>query len=130
MQTKIARFFTLSLNVAMFILGLIMLSFLLREGYYLINLLFQPGAERHFAKIAEATIAFFLYFEFIALVKAFFEENAHISLNRFIYIGITALLRVIIVYHDDALQTLLLALAILTLVGALQLIPKASDHIN
>lgn len=46
--------------------------------------------------IAEATIAFFLYFEFVALVKAYFEENAHISLNRFIYIGITALLRVII----------------------------------
>ncbi|MFD1318177.1 phosphate-starvation-inducible protein PsiE [Loigolactobacillus zhaoyuanensis] len=130
MQQKIARFFTLSLNLAMLGLGIVMFLFMFREGYHLIELFLKPLTESHFAKIAEATIAFFLYFEFVALVKAYFEENAHISLNRFIYIGITALLRVIIVYHDDALQTLLLALAIFTLVGALQLIPRTNDYIK
>ncbi|MFC6170269.1 phosphate-starvation-inducible PsiE family protein [Loigolactobacillus jiayinensis] len=127
MQHKISRFFAFSLNLAMAALGAVMFFFLLREGYYLGHLFFQPETEHNFSLIAEATIAFFLYFEFIALVKAYFEENAHISLNRFIYIGITALLRAVIVQHDDALHTLLLALAILTLVGALQLIPQASD---
>jgi protein PsiE len=116
---KIENFFAWILKVAMFLLGIVMLGFLLREIWYLGQLLLEVETARRFAKITDTTIAFFLYFEFIFLVKEFFNDDEHIALEDFLYIGITALVRVVLVHHSDGLETFWLTMAILVLVVAL-----------
>lgn len=119
MAAKIENFFAWILKVAMFLLGIVMLGFLLREIWYLGQLLLEVETDRRFAKITDTTIAFFLYFEFIFLVKEFFNDDEHIALEDFLYIGITALVRVVLVHHSDGLETFWLTMAILVLVVAL-----------
>lgn len=119
MAAKIENFFAWILKVAMFLLGIVMLGFLLREIWYLGQLLLEVETARRFAKITDTTIAFFLYFEFIFLVKEFFNDDEHIALEDFLYIGITALVRVVLVHHSDGLETFWLTMAILVLVVAL-----------
>lgn len=70
-------------------------------------------------KLVESIIVYFLYFEFIALIIKYFKSNYHFPLRYFIYIGITALIRLIIVSHEEPMETLLYAGAILVLVIAL-----------
>lgn len=119
MAAKIESFFAWILKGAMFLLGVVMLGFLLREVWYLGQLLLEVETSQRFAKITDTTIAFFLYFEFIFLVKEFFSDDEHIALEDFLYIGITALVRVVLVHHDDGLETFWLTMAILILVVAL-----------
>ena len=45
----------------------------------------------------------------------------HFPLRYFIYIGVTAIIRLIILYHDDPMHTLLFSLSILVLLVALYL---------
>ncbi|ELV7537886.1 phosphate-starvation-inducible PsiE family protein, partial [Edwardsiella piscicida] len=66
-------------------------------------------------------INYFLYFEFIALIVKYFNSNGHFPLQYFIYISITATLRLIIVDHSHAFNTLLYSLAILIQVIAFKL---------
>ncbi len=55
----------------------------------------------------------------MSLVREYFIKDAHISMESFLYIGVTALIRAILVYHDQTMKTLLLALSIGILVVAL-----------
>ncbi|MNL71583.1 phosphate-starvation-inducible protein PsiE [compost metagenome] len=64
---------------------------------------------------------YFLYFEFIALIVKYFESGYHFPLRYFIYIGITAIIRLIIVDHKNPFDTLIYAGAILLLVVTLYL---------
>lgn len=61
-------------------------------------------------------LVFFLYFEFITMIVKYFKEDYHFPLRYFMYIGITAMLRLIIVEHDSAMDTLIFALVILILI--------------
>jgi protein PsiE len=61
-------------------------------------------------------LTFFLYFEFIAMIVKYFKEQYHFPLRYFIYIGITAMIRLIIVEHNNPVHTLLYSLIILILI--------------
>ena len=61
-------------------------------------------------------LVFFLYFEFITMIVKYFKEDYHFPLRYFMYIGITAMVRLIIVEHDHALDTLLYSLVILVMI--------------
>ena len=50
-------------------------------------------------------LIFFMYFEFIALIIKYFKSDFHFPLRYFIYIGITAVIRLIIIDHDQAIST-------------------------
>ena len=67
---------------------------------------------------------FFLYFEFLALIVKYFKNNYHFPLDFFLYIGITAVVRLLIVSHETALDTMTWAAAILILVISLVLVEK------
>ena len=47
--------------------------------------------------VAEQAVMFFLYFGFIGLIVQYFKSGYHFPLRYFIYAGITAMLRLIIV---------------------------------
>ncbi|MDR1647882.1 MAG: phosphate-starvation-inducible protein PsiE [Zoogloeaceae bacterium] len=107
------------LSFMLLTLAIILLLFLLKETWILITILLKihPGHDGY--EMIEAIIIWFLYFEFIALIAKYFESKFHFPLRYFIYIGITAIIRLIIVDHDKHMATLIYALAILVLLGAL-----------
>ncbi|MBF4185828.1 phosphate-starvation-inducible protein PsiE [Serratia ureilytica] len=92
--------------------SVILFIFLLKETWHLVNavLLFDKEQEINFA---EAIINYFLYFEFLGLIVKYFENNNHFPLRYFVYIGITAMLRLIVVEHSEPFATLVYSLAIL-----------------
>lgn len=75
--------------------------------------------------VIEKIVVYFLYFEFLALIVKYFKTNYHFPLRYFLYIGITAMVRLIIVDHSDPIGTLLFACAIFVMVIALFLVNSA-----
>lgn len=113
---KIATLFQYALNTALVSLAIVLCFLLGKEIVFLVTYtLFNHGIEEHY-KFLESILVFFLYFEFIALVVKYFEENYHFPLRYFLYIAITAMIRLIVVYHDNPIDTFLYSVAILVLV--------------
>lgn len=108
------------LNIALLILGVLLIVFMGKETLTLINLLFS-GQEKTTYLLLDSIVTYFLYFEFIALIVKYFSSSYHFPLRYFIYIGITAMVRLIIVDHSDANATFLHTLSILALTVALYL---------
>ncbi|GAB2931747.1 phosphate-starvation-inducible protein PsiE [Hafnia psychrotolerans] len=102
----------------MFLLGLaaILMLFLGRETYHLSMVLFVNNDQSSSYLLIEGIVIYFLYFEFIALIVKYFSSGYHFPLRYFIYIGITAIIRLIIVDHKSPYDTLVYACAILVLV--------------
>lgn len=109
------------LNLFLLGLGAILLLFLGRETYHLTLVLFVNGDEPSSYLLIEGIVIYFLYFEFIALIVKYFSSGYHFPLRYFIYIGITAIVRLIIVDHKNPVDTLLYSSAILVLVVTLWL---------
>lgn len=122
---KISNLFLWIMNIGLLIVG-ILLSFgllielkeIVVEG---IKFITNTGNYQHFI---EKILVFFLYFEFVALIVKYFKNNYHFPLRYFIYIGITAIVRLIIVEHDDPKSVLIWSGAILLLVISLAIAEK------
>ncbi|WP_295783231.1 phosphate-starvation-inducible protein PsiE [uncultured Veillonella sp.] len=81
-----------------------------------------------YSLLIEELITFFLYFEFIALIVKYFKNNFHFPLNFFLYIGITAIVRLLIIDHESAFDNLIWSVAIFVLVCSLVLVEKFIGH--
>ena len=112
---SVPRILQIILNVSLVVLAVILSLLLIKELIIFFQLLMQTGSN-DYKVFLEGILNFFLYFEFIAMIVKYFEEQYHFPLRYFIYIGITAMIRVIIVEHSDPLSTLLYALVILVLI--------------
>ena len=86
---------------------------------------FYIGSDKLGALPIEGIVIYFLYFEFIALIVKYFQSGYHFPLRYFVYIGITAIIRLIIVDHKKPFDTLCYSAAILVLVVTLWL---ANSH--
>lgn len=91
-----------------------------KETLHLAHVLFTPEPVSKY-KLVEGLVVYFLYFEFIALIVKYFESGFHFPLRYFVYIGITAIVRLIIVDHESPLAVLIYSAAILILVITLWL---------
>lgn len=109
------------LNLALLTLGLILIIFLGKETLHLANVLFAPSEQASKYLFIEGLVVYFLYFEFIALIVKYFQSGYHFPLRYFIYIGITAIVRLIIIDHKQPLDVLIYSGAILLLVITLWL---------
>ncbi len=114
------------LNVSITFLAFILAFLLIMELKDIIIFLISVQ-EASFGELLEQILIFFLYFEFIALIVKYFKEHYHFPLRYFMYIGITAMLRVIIINHENAKDTLLFSFSILVLVIGYILIKIASS---
>jgi protein PsiE len=94
---------------------------LVKETIHLAKVLFVNNEESTSYLLIEGIVIYFLYFEFIALIVKYFESGYHFPLRYFIYIGITAIIRLIIVDHENPIDTLIYSAAILLLVVTLYL---------
>lgn len=109
------------LNISLVILAGILVIFLAQETYSLAQVLLTESNKASYLLI-EKIVVYFLYFEFLALIVKYFKTNYHFPLRYFIYIGITAMVRLIIVDHSSAVNTLLFSGSILLMVIALFLV--------
>lgn len=117
---SISRFMQWFLSGVLFVLGGILSVLLLMNTWSLILLVFeqhQMGGN----DILGSIVTWFLYFEFLALIAKYYQSGLHFPLRYFIYIGVTAIIRLIILYHDDPTHTLIFSLSILVLLIALYL---------
>lgn len=113
---KVDQILQYALNIALFSLALILCGLLIKEIYQLaVFAFFTAGKNAHY-ELLEGILVFFLYFEFIAMIVKYFREDYHFPLRYFMYIGITAMIRLIVVVHNNARQTLLFSISILILV--------------
>lgn len=113
------------LNISLLGIGLLLSYALFSEAYSLIEILLKPNEK---FQIVEKIVIFFLYFEFLALIVQYFKYNYHFPLRYFLYIGITAMVRLIIVDHSSAINTLLFAVAILVMIIALYVVHTDRLH--
>ena len=81
-----------------------------------------------YSLLIEELITFFLYFEFIALIVKYFKNNFHFPLDFFLYVGITASVRLLIIDREAAFDNLIWCVAILVLVCSLVLVEKFIGH--
>jgi protein PsiE len=103
------------LNSSLIFLAMILSFLLVKELIIFSRILIEKGSDDYQLFLANILI-FFLYFEFITMIVKYFKEEYHFPIRYFIYIGITALVRIIIVDHDQPVNTLLYSLAILVLI--------------
>lgn len=117
----IARVLQTVLNAGLLSLAVILMVFLGRETFRLAYLMFTQSEHDIKYQLVGGLLVWFLYFEFIALIVKYFQTGYHFPLRYFVYIGITAIVRLIIIDHDTASDVLLHAGAILLLVITLWL---------
>ena len=131
-----STFFQWVLNFTLFSIGIVLTVAVLNTAFYIVTLI--PGlftTDVAYTTFLEEIINFFLFFEFLSLVVKYFKNNFHFPLNFFIYIGITAIIRLIIVSHESSLDLFLWSAAILVLVISLVLVvrygkePNSNEHL-
>ena len=122
---NISNIFLWVMNLGLLIIGILLSFGLLIEAKEIFNegmkFLTSQGSYQNFI---EEIVVFFLYFEFVALIVKYFKNNYHFPLRYFIYIGITAIVRLIIVQHDNPYSVLIWSGAILLLVISLTIAEK------
>jgi protein PsiE len=111
----IPKVFQVFLNIVLILLAVILSFLLIKELILFLPLLFNYSHQNYIVFL-ENILIFFLYFEFITMIVKYFEEDYHFPLRYFIYIGITAMIRLIIVDHSNPLHTLFYSIVILLLI--------------
>ena len=133
---QVSTFFQWILNFTLFSIGIVLTVAVLNTAFYIVTLI--PGlftTDVAYTTFLEEIINFFLFFEFLSLVVKYFKNNFHFPLRYFIYIGITAIIRLIIVSHESSLDLFLWSAAILALVISLVLVvrygkePNSNEHL-
>ena len=114
-KIKISQFLQIILNISLTILALVLSIMLVIELVEFIQMLFS-SKKRDYKYFLDNILVFFLYFEFITMIVKYFEEDYHFPLRYFMYIGITAMVRLIIVEHEQPTDTLVFSLVILVLI--------------
>ncbi|PTE75880.1 phosphate-starvation-inducible protein PsiE [Staphylococcus cohnii] len=126
---KVVGYFTkllfLLLNLCIALLAIILIVFLFKEIIEMINS-FLINKTVKYNYVVEKMLVAFMHIEFIILIIQYFKRNYHFSLQFFIYVGITAVIRFIIVEHYNAIETMILSLTIVVLIIALYLLRKTS----
>ena len=128
---NISTFFQWVLNFTLFSIGIVLTVAVLNTAYYIVTLI--PGlftTDIAYTTFMEEIINFFLFFEFLSLVVKYFKNNFHFPLRYFIYIGITAIIRLIIVSHESSMDLFLWSSSILALVISLVLVVRYGKEPN
>lgn len=111
----IPKILQILLNGSLVFLAVI-LSFLLVKELVVISQMIVVRRTIGYKLFLESILIFFLYFEFITMIVKYFKEDYHFPIRYFIYVGITAMTRLIIVEHHNPIDTLLFTIVILILI--------------
>ncbi|WP_332275829.1 phosphate-starvation-inducible protein PsiE [Bacillus velezensis] len=120
------------LNVCLFFLAIALSGLLISETWYIVQFVYKSlfnKVDSYYEMLGELLI-FFMYFEFIALIIKYFKSDFHFPLRYFIYIGITAVIRLIIIDHDQAISTFWWAMAILSMICAFFIVNRRNSVVE
>ena len=127
---QVSTFFQWVLNFTLFSIGIVLTVAVLNTAFYIVTLI--PGlftTDVAYTTFLEEIINFFLFFEFLSLVVKYFKNNFHFPLRYFIYIGITAIIRLIIVSHESSLDLFLALVISLVLVVRYGKEPNSNERL-
>ncbi|AIM24755.1 phosphate-starvation-inducible PsiE family protein [Melissococcus plutonius] len=119
---EIKRYIQPLLDIILSLLFGLLLIFMLRFLIDIACYVLKPMTISNFTMIMQKVTSFFMLFEFMLMILRYIQEGHHIPIRYLIYICITAILRQLMIIHGEAVQTLLLALAILLLVIVLYIL--------
>ncbi|HCM90243.1 MAG TPA: phosphate-starvation-inducible protein PsiE [Vagococcus sp.] len=112
-------------NVFLFILALLIIAYMARDLIGAFNLIMTPYDQRSLEDISGYILSFFMLFEFIVMIVKYIEDAHDIPIKYLVIISITAILRQLLVVHNDGLQTLLLTVSTLVLAIVLYVLELA-----
>lgn len=105
------------LNISLVALSLVLVILMVKEIFIFFDLIFFERSTKHtHEEFLANVLAFFLYFEFITMIVKYFKEDYHFPMRYFIYIGITAMIRLIILDHSSAKNMLMYGAVVLLLI--------------
>lgn len=100
-------------------MGILIVIYLARDLIEVFKVIMTAQMKGSLVGISDFILAFFMLFEFIVMIIKYIEDTHNIPIKYLVIISITAILRQLLVVHDNGLQTLLLTLSILILVVVL-----------
>ncbi|ENU2133179.1 phosphate-starvation-inducible protein PsiE [Salmonella enterica] len=115
----ISHFLQWTSSAGLFLLAVILILFLGKEIYILAGLLFSKSSIFTTHSLLESIVTYFLYFEFISLIIVYFKSKYEFPLRYFLHVGITALIRLIIIEHKGPAEVFAYSGSILLMVVAL-----------
>ncbi|MDU4600947.1 MAG: phosphate-starvation-inducible protein PsiE [Staphylococcus warneri] len=121
---QFSKLLLLAVNICIGLIAITLVIFLFTECFGFFQNLFLQDKDLKYSQVIEDLLVSFMYIEFILLIIQYFKHNYHFSLQYFIYIGITAIVRIIIVEHSDATETILLVASIFVLTISLYCLRK------
>lgn len=104
------------LDLILTVLAILMIIAMVKQLFLLGQYTLHAFTKNSFETIIHASLSFFMYFEFTMMIKKYIDEDRHIPIRYLVYIAITAILRQEMVIHDNAMETLILSIAIFLLV--------------
>ena len=112
---KFAQLFSVLSFVVIILLGIVLLIQIAKEIIRLFQITLEPITSDIYLMI-DKIIVFFLLFEFFMIVISSLKNNGHVSITLLMGLGLTALLRNLLIIHDDYKNLILNIVGILLLI--------------
>ncbi|WP_326717942.1 phosphate-starvation-inducible PsiE family protein [Vagococcus jeotgali] len=122
MTDKYQKVLSITMNIFLGVLAILVLIYMGMDLVSIFKLIFHDGHVDSIDTIANYILGFFMLFEFIIMTLKYIEDAHNVPIKYLVLISITAILRQLLVVHDNGLQTLLLTLSILILTFTLYLL--------
>lgn len=112
---KFAQLFSVLSFVVIILLGIVLLIQIAKEIIRLFQITLEPITSDIYLMI-DKIIVFFLLFEFFMIVISSLKNNGHVYITLLMGLGLTALLRNLLIIHDDYKNLILNIVGILLLI--------------
>lgn len=112
---KFVQLFSVLSFVVIILLGIVLLIQIAKEIIHLFQIALEPTTSDIYLMI-DKIIVFFLLFEFFMIVISSLKNNGHVSITLLMGLGLTALLRNLLIIHDDYKNLILNIVGILLLI--------------
>ena len=112
---KFGQLFSVLSFVVIILLGIVLLIQIAKEIIHLFQIALEPTTSDIYLMI-DKIIVFFLLFEFFMIVISSLKNNGHVSITLLMGLGLTALLRNLLIIHDDYKNLILNIVGILLLI--------------
>ncbi|WP_413628238.1 phosphate-starvation-inducible PsiE family protein [Fructilactobacillus vespulae] len=116
---RLSIFFKYALMLLMLGLGITIIGYFALNIYELVFVLIKFNGYIEFTDMTKTILSSFLCFEFLIIIKEYFDDSSAIQFENYLYIAVTALVRTILVYHSDFMKTLILSISIFILMIAI-----------
>lgn len=123
-EKKLINFFAFISKISLLIVGLLIVSYIFKELFYLANYMIIPETGKSYYLVFEKILSFFILLEFLLLVRTALKYGGNVSLTFLITLAITAIVRSLLIKHDDDWFIIIISVSVLILSISLAIIHK------